>query len=143
MSYMDPDIQEAPVYPVLFTIEQNGNSVLTINPNEEFIVHCAVYIPAQLRQQIKQQDHFIYATIIDSGSPIIQKIGSITPPVYSNNNEIMQFIIAFELGNRTDANQINLQIAITAKHKGEMGIGESLRVGRFINTYLPLEKEHE
>ena len=142
MSYSDPDIQEAPIYPVLFQIEQDGQTVLTINSKEEFVVRCSAYVPTNLMQQIKHRSHFIYAPILANGSPVIQQIGQITPP--SNpENSIIQFAVNFNLDDKVKTDQVNLQLAITAKHKGEMGIGESIRVGRFVNTYIPLGEKYE
>lgn len=33
---------------------------------------------------------------------------------------------------------VNVQLALSNKHENEMGISESLRIGRFLNTLIPL-----
>lgn len=142
MNYNDPDIQNAPVYPVLFEIQQNNKVVSIVNPKEGFVIRCSVYVPSVLKQQIAKYDHFIYATLLANEQPISQQVG-IMNANYGLNDRIAQFMVKFECDNLDNLNQINLQLAITPKHKGEMGIEESIRVGRFVNTYLPLENSHE
>lgn len=142
MSYSDPDIQEAPVYPVMFEIKQENETVQKISPKKSFIIRCSVYVPDETRQEIQDRKHYIYVTLLDSGQPVSQQIGAISLPV-NQEDIIMQFAINFDPVKGTSNNQINLQMAITSKHEGEMGIGEALRIGRFMNTYIPLEKQHE
>lgn len=142
MSYSDPDIQEAPVYPVMFEIKQENETVQKISPQKSFIIRCSVYVPDETRQEIQDRKHFIYVTLLDSGQPVSQQIGAISLPV-NQEDIIMQFAINFDPVKGTSNNQINLQMAITSKQEGEMGIGEALRIGRFMNTYIPLEKQHE
>ena len=138
----DPDLQDAPVYPVLFEIMQNNKVVQIVNPKKDFVIRCSVYVPSVLKQLIAKYDHFVYATLLADGKPISQQVGTMNAN-YDLNDSIAQFMVKFECDNLDNLNQINLQMAITAKHSGEMGIGESLRVGRFINTCLPLENSHE
>lgn len=133
----DPDIQDAPVYPVLFEIIQNNKVVQIVNPKKDFVIRCSVYVPSVLKQQIAKYDHFIYATLLANEQPISQQVGTMNAN-YGLNDSIAQFMVKFECDNLDNLNQINLQLAITPKHKGEMGIGESIRVGRFVNTYIPL-----
>lgn len=138
----DADIQKAPVYPVMFEIEQEKETVHIIDPQQAFIIRCSVYVPAELRRGMQEYEHFMYATLFDSGQPISQKIGTIKPSD-DQKNIILQIAISFEPVKIIDNNKLNLQMAITSKHKGESGIGESLRTGRFINTYIPLENKNE
>lgn len=133
----DPDIQDAPVYPVLFKIIQNNKVVQIVNPKKDFVIRCSVYVPSVLKKQIAKYDHFIYATLLANEQPISQQVGTMNAN-YGLNDSIAQFMVKFECDNLDNLNQINLQLAITPKHKGEMGIGESIRVGRFVNTYIPL-----
>lgn len=133
----DPDIQDAPVYPVMFEIQQDSETVQMIDSQKPFTVRCSVYVPTAIKEEMKERNHFIYATLLNNDMPIEQKIGKVD--LDSNQkSSILQFAIVFELDDGIKDKTINLQIAITPKHKGEMGIGESIRVGRFVNTYIPL-----
>ena len=78
MSYSDPDIQEAPVYPVMFEIKQENETVQKISPQKSFIIRCSVYVPDETRQEIQDRKHFIYVTLLDSGQPVSQQIGAIS-----------------------------------------------------------------
>lgn len=138
----DPDIQSAPVYPVLFEMKQGDQTVQKINLQNDFVIRCSVYVPSEMLQQLNQQEHFVYVTLIDDGKLIGQKIGVLNPTPNKEIN-VLQLAIAFKLDSDIDNDQINLQMAITSKHSDEMGIGESLRIGRFINTYIPVENSHE
>lgn len=142
MSYSDPDIQDAPIYPVSFEIEQDGHTVLAIDPHKSFIIKCAIYVPEEMKQALQQQEHFLYATIFANKIPIAQQIATIDPD-YNPGNKFLQLAIDFSINDYANSDEINFQMAITGKHQGEMGIGESLRVGRFINTFIPLESSNE
>lgn len=138
----DPDIQDAPVYPVMFEIQQDSETVQMIDSQKPFTVRCSVYVPTAIKEEMKERNHFIYATLLNNDMPIEQKIGKVD--LDSNQkSSILQFAIVFELDDGIKDKTINLQIAITPKHEYEMGIGESIRVGRFVNTYIPLENRNE
>lgn len=136
------DIQKAPVYPVLFEIEQDKQTILTIDLSKEFIVKCAIYVPEEMNQVLQQSDYFVYATLFVNESPVTQKIATIRPN-HNPKNRILQLAIDFNISDKINSNEINFQMAITHKHQGEMGIGESLISGRFINTYIPLENKND
>lgn len=143
MSYSDPDILEAPVYPVLFEIQQDDQAVQMINPTKDFIIRFSIYIPYGLRQEIGNRNYFVYVTLSDNNDmPIAQKVAPVNPP-YDQERKVLQFASQFEPINSINNDVINIQVAITTKHQGEMGIGESLRTERFINTYIPLENHYE
>ena len=138
----DPDIQDAPVYPIMFEIQQNNKTVQIINPQDPFTIRCSVYVPATIKQKMEGYKHYIYATLLDKNMPVEQKIGKID--IDSNQkSSILQFAIPFKLNDGIKSKVINLQIAVTPKHEGESGIGESIRIGRFVNTYIPLENWNE
>lgn len=138
----DADIQKAPVYPVMFKIEQENETVQRIDPQQAFIIRCSVYVPAKLRREMQEYEHFMYATLFDGSQPISQKIGAVKSSV-NQKDIILQITLNLEPVKAIDDNKLNLQMAITSKHKGESGIGESLRAGRFMNTYIPLENKNE
>lgn len=142
MSYTDPDILEAPVYPTLFEIQHDGQVVQMIDPTKNFTIRFSIYVPYEIRQEIKRHNHYIYVTLSNNGIPIVQKVAPVSVP-HSREDRILQFASQFEAINSTDNDVVNIQVAITTKHQGEMGISEALRVCRFINTYIPLENRHE
>lgn len=142
MSISDPDIQEAPVYPVLFEIKQEQHVVQMINPTKNFTIRFSIYVPYILREEIKKHSYYIYVTLSNNEIPIAQKIAPVNPP-QDQKVRILQFASQFDPINLTNNDSINVQVAITAKHHDEMGIGEALRVNRFINTYIPLENHYE
>lgn len=138
----DPDIQDAPVYPVLFEVLQDNQPTQIVDPDKEFTFKCSVYVPRKMRQALSQYKYYVYVTLIVNEVPIAQKVGLI--PASNQRKKVLQFAVQFERFNKSiESNKVNLQMAITAKHNGESGMGESLRIGRFVNTFIPLEKEHE
>lgn len=143
MSYSDPDILEAPVHPVLFEIQQDEQVVQMINPTKSFTIRFSIYIPYELRQEIGNRNYFVYVTLSDNDDmPIAQKVARVTSP-HNQEIKVLQFASQFEPIDSINNDVVNIQMAITTKHQGEMGIGESLRTERFINTYIPLENHYE
>lgn len=60
----DPDIQDAPVYPVMFEIQQDSETVQMIDSQKLFTVRCSVYVPTAIKEEMKERNHFIYATLL-------------------------------------------------------------------------------
>lgn len=57
------------------------------------------------------------------------------------NDDEDVFDLKFEINESiSDADNLGIKISVTTKNPGEMGIGESIRVGTILNTKLPIEE---
>ena len=134
------DIQKAPVYPVELMIKQGEKETpeLTIKDgNISFNLDCAIYVPKEFSITNLNSDNFIYFTILVDNDAISQRIGKLPlDPKYS----LFKYDIPFNFSVSENTKSINLQAAYTNKHSGESGISESLRSGRFLNTFIPIEQ---
>lgn len=136
----NPDIQSAPVFPVGFQILDNKEKqIYLITPNNgkaTFYVTCAIYVPESFYESNHDKDVFIYFSALVNQQVADQAIAKFP---FETKSNLYRFQVEFDLP-FANADDVNIQIACTTKHEGEMGISESLRVGRFVNTKIPIKK---
>lgn len=139
MSYQDPDIQEAPVYPVRLEIIQDGKPTNFLSGNDHFTLYCDVFAPSSFIDDHQNTVQYIYASLL-SGIHTVdeQKVAEVKIDP-QNKPLVWHFEIPFKWEFR-GFESINLQLAITSKHEGEMGLSEALRLGRFVNTFIPIAR---
>lgn len=129
------------------TTQKNELTPVTIN--------CTIYIPNEERDMIiensKKYPHMAYR-IYSSATYHSRNIAmlSITIPIdkiKSNNfmNLSFSFDVPYELPNFDDeimkVKNCNFTLAISQKSLGEMGFSESIRVGTFLKTTIPIIEE--
>ncbi|WP_242363409.1 hypothetical protein [Limosilactobacillus antri] len=137
-TFYDPDIFSAPVYPVQFEIINEENRTVPFikirNNKITFSISCTIYIPNNFWiRPYATVDDFIYFTILEGNQVIAQQIGNLP-----ENENFARYTVKFDISNIKEIKELNLQLAYTSKHAGESGITESLRVGRFFNTIIPV-----
>lgn len=137
-TYYDPDIQDAPVYPVKISLKNDDNQETTFiekkNGKINFTVMCTIYIPGKtLAQQSIGKKIFVYFTALSSNNVVAQKFSELP-----EGKSFAQYKVPFSIDDASNIDELNLQFACTLKHQGESGIGESLRVGRFFYTIIPV-----
>lgn len=154
MSYLDPDIQGAPVYPTGISMKNKKiNSkrdfdpeiILDANSNIDIEIKTMIYIPIQFIAEFENTETFIYSTLIsnDKFSPVYLSQLKGKFPLNKGQNMIYTFSIHVD-GNVIKQYKVQsavLQLSVINKHEGESGFEESLRVGRFFNTVFPIEEE--
>lgn len=127
------DIQEAPVYPVSFQLyDKDGNPIYRLQ--SECNLSTVIYIPEPIANSFSGQDNFIYLTIMDEKNALYQSYSAL--PQKLNSMYLLKFDLHIP---QCDSPALNLQLAFSNKHSGESGIGESLRIGRFFNSMIPIE----
>ena len=137
-TYYDPDIQNAPVYPVEISVKNKENKdepyLTEKNKKIDFIITCTIYIPNNfwVRPYATTED-FIYFTVLGNNQVIAQRIGKLP-----EGEKFAKYTVPFSITNNSGLSELNLQFAYTPKHQGESGIGESLRIGRFFYTIIPI-----
>lgn len=134
----DPDIQDAPLYPIDISIKNNDNQelpyVVENNGKIEFSIVCTVYIPDRFwANQFEGQDNFVYFTALNNYQVVAQRVGRLP-----DGEHFAQYKVPFSINEVSDIDELNLQFAYTSKHPGESGLGESLRIGRFFYTIIPV-----
>lgn len=136
----NPDIQNAPVFPVSFQVlddqEKHIYAVTPENGKAVFYVYCAIYVPESFYESNHNKDVFVYFSALVDNQVADQVVAKFP---FDTKSDLYRFQVEFDLP-FSDADNVNIQIACTTKHDGEMGISESLRVGRFLNTRIPIEK---
>ncbi|MCC4323694.1 hypothetical protein LMB42_05425 [Limosilactobacillus reuteri] len=127
------DIQEAPVYPVSFQLyDKDGKPIYRLQ--SECNLSTVIYIPKSIANSFSGQDNFIYLTIMDEKNALYQSYSAL--PQQLNSMYLLKFNLHIP---QCDSPALNLQLAFSNKHSGESGIGESLRIGRFFNSMIPIE----
>ncbi|MGF0066611.1 hypothetical protein [Limosilactobacillus reuteri] len=127
------DIQEAPVYPVSFQLyDKDGKPIYRLQ--SECNLSTVIYIPKSIVNSFSGQDNFIYLTIMDEKNALYQSYSAL--PQQLNSMYLLKFNLHIP---QCDSPALNLQLAFSNKHSGESGIGESLRIGRFFNSMIPIE----
>lgn len=140
----DPDIQDAPIHCVGFQIK-NANQkeifeVENVNGTLNFNITCVIYVPNHFREQQFAQSGRIFFSCLSNGMVVDQQIGEM--PIQNSNTQdvlLYKYDVSFHI-EQFDQDVLNFQAAWTNKHNGEMGLSESLRVGRFVNTFIPVVK---
>lgn len=154
----NPDIQAAPVYPVAFKI-QNQNHLdefptyeiadpqieLTEDGNINFQLFCTIYLDSEFLKNFSDRDNFIYLNVLSTNDQqqeiyLTQQRGEFPTDQGSLITYSFHVVIDKENVEKFKLDCLKVQLAITQKHEGEMGITESIRVGRFLNTVIPIKK---
>ena len=144
----DPDIQHAPMYCVGFQLQDEHQKetlkILNRKGNIDFSIMCAVYVPNSFKEHTYNQHGRLFFTCLNSNGIVVdQKIGELPLETEkSSEPSLIRYAVRFNFSDFAGS-ELNLQIAWTNKHDGEMGIGESLRIGRFVNTMIPVIAHHD
>lgn len=154
----DPDIQDAPVYPVSFMIQNQEHLneyptydfadpqiELTKDGNIDFQLFCTIFLDKEFIENFKNVDNFIYLNVLSTNDQqqeiyLVQQKGDF--PLDQGNLITYSFHVVINEENvkKFKLSYLKLQLAITQKHEREMGISESIRLGRFLNTVIPIKK---
>lgn len=154
----NPDILDAPVYPVSFKIQnqEHLNEYPTYNnadPQIEltqegkinFQLFCTIYLDDSFVEFSKKLDTFIYLNVLSTNEYqqefyLNQQRGEFPTDQGKLIEYSFHIVINAKNVKKYNLDHLRIQLAVTNKHEGEVGISESIRVGRFLNTVIPIKK---
>ena len=148
--YSDPDILDAPLNLTSFELLNESNKVIPeIRPTDGFLkftVRFAVHVPEQFINNSYPLKYRVFMTIsakTDEGERgIWQSIGELPLRPQNPRNPLIyryDFSVNADISNIIkQIDSVNIQLSVSSKHNGEMGISESLRLGRFLYTNIPV-----
>lgn len=139
-------ILDAPAHLTSFLLESNGKIVdsLTVPENGKlnFNLKIYVYLPNHVQGEFEGIYLSIYSTGLKNDIYLSQQVADVTE--IAMNPVGLVFPVEIDANLLIDIHAINIQLALSSKHDGEMGVGESLLLGRFLNTLIPLkEVQHD
>ena len=148
--YQDPDVLDAPLNLTCFEIIDKENKVLpeiqAIKGNLGFTVRFAIHVPQKFIHENLNFGYKVYmtiSTIVDGKElGIWQSIGDLPLQIDSSKHPLIyryDFPVNIDVSNIIDQlKEVKIQLSTSSKHNGESGISESLRVGRFLYTKIPV-----
>lgn len=129
----NPDIQNAPVYPIDFHVTGS---------KEDFSVSCTVYVPDKfVGNHPGISGYSVYLTILT-----MRELG--TSVLAQQSSELAFYksqLLKYNFNIKEDVTQfdtLNIQLAVAPSFEegnAYAGASESLRVGRFVNTIIPVD----